>query len=71
MLKLFQNQNSRSSYKQAESSLPFDAKEDAPFIGLALHLGVPLWSNDKMLKKQEKVKVVSTIELIKLIGSKE
>lgn len=54
-------------FDAATSFLPDTAKEDAPFIGLALHLGLPLWSNDKALKKQDKVKVVSTSDLIKII----
>ena len=42
-------------------------KDDAHFIGLALYLGIPLWSNDKAIKTQDKVKVFSTLELIKML----
>lgn len=38
--------------------------DDVAYIALALHLGCPLWSNDKALKKQTKVKVYSTQELL-------
>jgi len=57
----------REEYEMAKSFLPETSKQDAPFIGLALHLDLPLWSNDKALKKQEKVKVVSTSDLIRII----
>jgi len=55
------------SYEKAKSLLPDYAKDDAPFIGLALYLGIPLWSNDKAIKTQDKVKVFSTSELIKIL----
>jgi len=38
--------------------------DDVAYLALALHLGCPLWSNDKALKKQTKVKVYSTQELL-------
>lgn len=38
-------------------------KKDVLFLALALSLKVPLWSNDKHLKKQDKVKIYSTGEL--------
>ncbi len=38
---------------------------DADFFALALKLKIPLWSNDLLLKKQNKVKVVSTSDLLK------
>ena len=42
--------------------------KDAPFFALALKLDCPLWSNEKLHKKQSKVKVYSTSELLKEIG---
>ncbi|HLD15271.1 MAG TPA: PIN domain-containing protein [Candidatus Nanoarchaeia archaeon] len=42
--------------------------EDIPFMALALKLNYPLWSNDKNLKLQSKVKVFSTTDLIKVFG---
>ena len=59
------------SYKEAKTFLPDHAKEDAPFIGLALYLKIPLWSNDKALKKQDKIKVFSTSDLMELMGIKK
>lgn len=38
--------------------------EDSPFLALALAYNVPVWSNDKGLKQQSAVKVLSTKELI-------
>ncbi len=38
---------------------------DSAYFALALQLNCPIWSNDKALKKQEKVKIISTKELLK------
>lgn len=57
----------RKEFVAAKSFLPDSSKEDAPFIGLALRLGIPLWSNDKALKRQDKVKVFSTSDLLKIM----
>ncbi|MFH1224864.1 MAG: PIN domain-containing protein [Candidatus Diapherotrites archaeon] len=43
-------------------------KKDAPYIALALKLECPLWSQDAKLKKQQKVRVYSTTELVKELG---
>jgi len=40
--------------------------DDLQYLALALNL--PLWSNDKELKRQSAVKVLSTKELIKILG---
>ena len=39
--------------------------KDIPYIALALKLEIPIWSNDKKLKEQDKVMVYSTEEIIK------
>lgn len=39
--------------------------EDTPFMALALHKHLPIWSNDKELKYQSTVKIYSTAELLK------
>ena len=41
--------------------------KDTEYFALALTLNHNLWSNDKRLKQQNKVKVYSTQELLKLI----
>lgn len=38
--------------------------EDAPYLALALNMGIPLWSNDKGMKAQNRVKVLTTHELL-------
>jgi len=39
-------------------------KGDIAYLALALHLQCPLWSQDKQLKKQNKVKTITTKELL-------
>lgn len=56
----------RDFLKEAKSITP-DPK-DVAYFALALKLGCAIWSNDKLLKKQTKVKVFSTSELIKELG---
>jgi len=41
-----------------------DLKDDADFLALAMLLDCPLWSNDKLLKRQPKVTVLSTSEVL-------
>lgn len=41
--------------------------DDVLYFSLALKLGCPIWSNDKKLKEQSKVKIFSTEELLKLV----
>ena len=41
--------------------------KDAPYFALSLKLKTPLWSNEKLHKRQSKVKVMSTDETIKLL----
>lgn len=54
------------SFKQKALSLaPKGHKNDWPFLALALKLSSPLWSNDIALKKQTKVKIHTTTELLK------
>lgn len=42
--------------------------DDIAYFALALKLGCPIWSNDKLLKRQEAVRVYSTSELKELFG---
>lgn len=42
-------------------------KDDVPYFALALKLKLPLWSNDKELKKQDEVRVLSTKDLIEIL----
>lgn len=40
--------------------------KDVPYFALALKFSCSIWSNDKLLKKQNRVKVLSTSEIAKL-----
>lgn len=42
--------------------------DDLAYIALALKLNCAIWSNDKKLKEQNKVKVYSTEDLVRLFG---
>ncbi len=42
-------------------------EDDASYIALALNIKSPIWSNDKDLKKQEKITILSTEDLIKIL----
>ena len=42
-------------------------REDAPYLALALSMNIPVWSNDKGMKIQKKIKIISTSELIALL----
>ena len=44
-------------------------KDDAEYFALALHLNCPIWSNDQKLKKQNKVRIITTKELINITNA--
>lgn len=56
----------RGFLEEAKSITP-DPK-DVAYFALALKLDCSIWSNDKALKNQPKVKVFSTPELIRKLG---
>ncbi|MBS3060929.1 MAG: hypothetical protein J4432_05500 [DPANN group archaeon] len=56
-----------SGYFRSEDRSEF--LEDLDFFALALHLGLPIWSNDKLLKKQPEVIALSTKEIIELVDA--
>ena len=39
--------------------------KDTSYFALALKLNCPIWSNDKKLKEQNKIKIYSTEEIVK------
>ena len=41
---------------------------DIMYFALALELNCPIWSNDRKLKEQNKVKIYSTEDLIKILA---
>ena len=65
---------SKSEYEsflaEAKDILPGHPKDSA-YFALALKLNIPLWSNEKLHKKQFKVKVYSTSELLREVGLKK
>lgn len=46
-------------------------ENDVQYLALALKLNAPLWSNDKMLKRQRAVKIVTTAELLDLLRERD
>ncbi|MFA6022840.1 MAG: PIN domain-containing protein [Candidatus Pacearchaeota archaeon] len=61
-IKLISEKNYINSIKQAEKISPDIG--DIPYFAIALKFNIPIWSNDKLLKSQDKVKIYSTEELI-------
>jgi len=53
----------------SKSLLMISDKKDAPFLALALEMGIPIWSNDQHFKEQKLVPVYSVIELKVLLDS--
>ncbi len=45
--------------------------KDIEYFALALHLSCPIWSDEKAFKKQSKVKVYNTSELLKEVGLRQ
>lgn len=46
-------------------------QKDNPHLALAIMLNGPIWSNDKRLKQQDKVKIYSTEDLINALSKME
>jgi predicted nucleic acid-binding protein len=64
-IELVQYSEFKAFLSQAKGITP--DPDDTEYFALALKLRCGVWSNDKMLKQQDKVKVYSTTELIDLI----
>ncbi len=65
-VKFIKIDNYRNFLKEAESFSP--DKKDAEFLALCLKERCILWSNDSLLKTQNRVKVLSTKEVIELLS---
>lgn len=61
----FYSQKSYSNY--FKSFVDFKDKKDLDFLALALYLKLPLWSNDRLLKTQTEVKIISTKDIFELL----
>ncbi|MFH1443083.1 MAG: PIN domain-containing protein [Candidatus Micrarchaeota archaeon] len=59
--------DSAFSYLEEEAREFSPDPDDFRYFELALGLDLPIWSNDRMLKKQEKVEVYTTEELVHLL----
>lgn len=53
--------------KDAEMTSP--TKNDAPYFAVALYKHCKIWSNDKLIKKQDIVGVISTSELLAILDN--
>jgi|SRR3989344_6913194 len=60
------SQSSFIEFKSEAKHLIHD--KDLPIFALALKLNCPIWSNEPLFKKQSKVNVLSTREIIELFG---
>jgi predicted nucleic acid-binding protein len=58
--------NASSLINGLQKDITDDLMKDIDFIALALKLNCPIWSNDKLLKRQSKVLVLSTKDIINL-----
>jgi len=56
--------------EEAEKEMEKIDLKDAPFIALALRLGIPIWSNDLHFKKQIKIETFNTSEILELFLEK-
>lgn len=47
--------------------VPCPDNNDVDFLAVANFLKLPLWSNDKKLKEQNRIKIINTTELLALL----
>ncbi|MEK6825551.1 MAG: PIN domain-containing protein [Nanoarchaeota archaeon] len=59
------SENYKSSLKKAVRLI--SDLDDAPYLALALHLHLPIWSNDPHFKEQQIIPVFTTKELLFLM----
>lgn len=64
-VKFFPKKDYNNFLKKAEKFSP--DKDDAEFLAICLKSNLPLWSNDKVLKEQDKVIVLNTKDIIDVI----
>ncbi len=58
-----------SDFMKEANALAHD-KDDTEFLAVGMALDIPVWSNDKALKLQNRVKVLNTAELMVELGLK-
>ena len=64
-VKIVSEKEYKSFLKNAEKISP--DKDDSEFFAICLKLKIPLWSNDKLLKNQNEIEVLSTKDILELI----
>ena len=69
-IEIIPEQNYRKFLKKAQAIFPTHSK-DAPYFALALSLHCGIWSNEKRFKQQTCTPVLTTSELMKLMGLKK
>jgi predicted nucleic acid-binding protein len=65
VIKIIPNSETDDYTAEAESISP--DPNDSLYLALALKMNIPIWTNDKKLKEQKRVKIYSTEELVKEI----
>ena len=65
VLNIVSKEKFKDKFDEAKKISP--DSNDAPYFALSLKLKCPIWSNDTLLKKQNKIKVYSTTEMLKII----
>ncbi|MBI4174613.1 MAG: hypothetical protein HY517_03125 [Candidatus Aenigmarchaeota archaeon] len=65
-VRIFEPDEIKEHLDVASSACP--DPDDVPYFALAMKLSCPVWSNDKKLKEQSEVKVLSTDELRRMLG---
>ena len=63
-VKFIPKKNYSEFMKKAEEISP--DKDDSHFLALCFKLNLPLWSNDKELKNQDKIVILNTRDIIEL-----
>ncbi|MBI3050841.1 hypothetical protein HYY74_00100 [Candidatus Woesearchaeota archaeon] len=58
-----------SDFMKEANALAHD-KDDTEFLAVGMALDIPVWSNNKALKLQNRVKVLNTAELMVGLGLK-
>jgi len=64
-IKLIPFSEFKSSINESQGICP--DPNDKEYFALALSKNIPIWSDDKALKQQSKIKIISTTELINLL----
>ncbi|MEK6860231.1 MAG: PIN domain-containing protein [Nanoarchaeota archaeon] len=63
-IKLIPEQEFEEFLDESRNLFPQHTK-DVPYLALALKYKCPVWSEEKLLKKQDKIEILNTQELIK------